>query len=287
MPTCKILKSGLWTSIQDLGRTGYAYYAIPPSGVMDSEAASLALSLVNLDLDMPLIECTMTAPSILFNDDTTIALTGANMKWCINNSEVPLYKPLHIKSGDILSGKIGQENLRSYIAIKGQIKSEKHFDSCSSYKAAQLGFNHGLPLQKNQIIEWTNVDTESLNIELEPQAKQSNEIILHQGPEYNLLSEVSKQLLTNQKFHISSQSNRMGARLKGGKLQVTSKLKDSVPVLPGFVQLPPSGEPIVILQDGQTTGGYPRIAYMKQEQLNQFNQIPFNREFKFILNSQL
>ena len=281
MPKCEILKPGLWTSVQDLGRPGLAYYAIPTSGVMDQESASLALSLLNLNNKTALLECTMTAPHIQFHGDTTIALTGADMQWTINKEKTVTYTPILIKAGDILRGTVAQNGLRSYIAVKGELKSHKHLGASASYAPAQMGFNKGLPLRKNQILEWESIGTENLNIEITPRPFNKTQVLISKGPEYYSLTAASKSHLVESEFKITSSSNRMGARLSGTTLETTTLLDKSVPVLNGFIQLPPSGQPIVILQDGQTTGGYPRIAYMAREQLNQFNQIGINQGFRF------
>lgn len=271
MPSFEILHPGLMTSIQDLGRKGLAYYAIPKSGVMDRNAARIALLLLKKGEDSPLLECTSIAPQIRFNAATRIALTGADFNWQINNSPVSLNQEIVIKKGDLLTGKATKDKLRGYIAFAGELVLQKTYNSYSTYTNAKLGGHEGRLLKKGDIIEWQDL------------AFDERIVPIRQGPEYNFLTEKGKFDLTNKQFKIGADSNRMGVRLLGEKIESTSyQLNNSAPVLPGFIQLPPNGLPIVVLQDGQTTGGYPRIAYIPGEKIPAFNQIPIGEEFKFV-----
>jgi len=272
------------TTIQDLGRTGVNFYAIPASGVMDVSAAKMANLIAGNNPSDALIECSLVGPTILFNAPTTIALTGAHMKWQLNNLAVERNTSIEINSGDILKGAYATEGLRAYIAIRGRIKSDRHYDSCSSYSYAGLGYSQGAPLAKDHILEWLPSGNAPIHIALTIPTKKQK-ILIHPGPEYDLLSEASKKLLHSASFSVSSESNRMGARLVGPELLASSQLDHSVPTLPGFIQLLPSGQLIVLLKDGQTTGGYPRVAYITSEELDHFNQLPFNRSFMFSLGA--
>lgn len=265
MNSLEVVKSGLMTSIQDLGRKGLAYYAIPHSGAMDVNAAKIALLLLNLAEDNPLIECTSIAPHIRFHASTQIALTGADFLWTINEEKVPLNTVLHLQKGDFLKGKFAKEGLRGYIAIDGKLQVDKVYGSYSTYINAQIGGFQGRLLKKGDFLQWHPASSSALNKCIIP---------IHKGPEFDYLSPDSQQALTSNPYKIGVDSNRMGIRLRGTKLEAkTYQLKHSLPVLSGFVQLPPSGLPIVILQDGQTSGGYPRIAYVREQDLGRLNQV--------------
>ncbi len=273
MPNLEIIKAGLMTSIQDLGRKGFAFYAIPNAGAMDKRAAKIALLLLNKKEDSPLIECTSTAPHIIFHAPTQIAITGADFKWTINNKEINRNTQIEIKEGDILKGLYAKDGLRGYIAINETLEIEKVYNSYSTYTNAKIGGFKGRILKKGDIIEWTPKEK---IVSINPM------IPIQKGPEFSLLSETSKQTLTSNIYTISTDSNRMGIRLLGAKLESnSSQLEYSLPVLPGFIQLPPSGLPIIVLQDGQTTGGYPRIAYIPTPYLSKLNQIPLGGKLEF------
>ncbi len=271
----EILKAGLMTSIQDQGRKNLAYYAIPMSGVMDPNAALIALLLLNKERNDPVIECTYIPPHIKFNADTEIAISGANFKWKINNKNISLNKVISIKKGDILKGGMAEKGMRGYIAFKGNLELNKEFNSYSTYTNARIGGFEGALLKKGDVIYWN----EESDLFLEDHV-----IPIRKGPEYNFLTENGKIKLSAQLFKISADSNRMGIRLEGKKIESNKyQLENSVPVLPGFIQLPPSGFPIVLLEDGQTTGGYPRIAYVPKKYFPKLNQMPLGAEIKFKL----
>ena len=128
MSNLEIIKAGMMTSIQDGGRKGFAYYAIPHSGVMDENAAKIALLLLNKAETSPLIECTTIAPHIKFNASTRIAVTGADFGWTINQQKIHRNTVLSIQQGDILKGKFAKEGMRGYIAIEGKLKIDKIYN---------------------------------------------------------------------------------------------------------------------------------------------------------------
>jgi antagonist of KipI len=273
MPSFEIIKPGLLTTIQDAGRKGLAYYAIPPSGAMDRNAARIALLLLNLAEEAPLIECTSVAPTIKFHDATQIAISGADFQWTLNDSPVGLHAVVDIQPGDILRGKMATNGLRGYIAINGNLQVDKVYNSYATYPNAGIGGYKGRMLKKGDILEWESNKEEDY---------AANTIPLLPGPEFSLLTEASQRQLQDITYTIGSDSNRMGLRLRGKRLESASyQLEYSLPVLPGFVQLPPSGLPIILLQDGQISGGYPRIAYLRERHLAVLNQIPLGGEVRF------
>ena len=282
MPSCKIIKPGLYTSLQDKGRVGMAYYAIPPSGVMDSRSADLANSLVGNPNGHPVIECCLKGPSIQFQDNTTIAITGSQMGWKIDGELIPMNTAVEIKANSMLSSSFRTKYLYAFIAIRGEIETTYSYNSCSVYPPAKLGHQEGHSFQAGDILKWDN--TNSLAESLTKQRIFSSDILITKGPEFHFLAEESMKILTSTNWAKSVDSNRMGARLTGPKLTSKNILKDSVPVLPGHIQLPPSGQPIVVLQDGQTTGGYPRIGFIDSNSLDDFNQVGLREVLKFSLS---
>lgn len=275
MGSLEIIKAGMMTSIQDLGRKGLAYFAIPNSGVMDKNAAQIALLILKKNKNHPLIECTSSAPEIKFNSETRIVITGADFTWKLNNEPINRNSILSINKNDILKGSFSKDGLRGYIALDGDLEIEKIYDSYSTYTNAKLGGFQGRLLQKGDILKWKDSNF----------SFSKNKIIpIKKGPEFHFLTKKSIHLLTSSIYKIGVDSNRMGIRLVGEKLESSSdQLDNSLPVLPGFIQLPPSGQPIIVLQDGQTTGGYPRIAYIQERYFPTLNQIPLGGEFQFQL----
>jgi len=281
MPSLLIQHPGAMTSIQDVGRKGMLYYAIPRSGALDSNAAKQALNILHLPTTTALIECTSSAPSIKFQDSTQIVLTGADFSWTINGSAIQLNTIYTIQEGDVLKGGYAKNGLRGYLVINGTIEAQQVYGSASTYVNAKIGGYQGRFLQKGDRIHWTALPVEtqhSIPIPLEI----PTEIPIYPGPEYSYLSKAARSYLVEQAYAISPDSNRMGIRLKGKPLPDWDRtLTNSRPILPGFIQLPPSGMPIILLQDAQITGGYPRIAFVPEEYLSALNQIPHGKSFTF------
>ena len=283
MPRCTIIQGGIHTTIQDKGRHGLAHFAIPPSGYMDKQAADLANLLVGNAEGGAVIECALSGPTIRFEDEAVIALTGSEMQWTVDGVAVGMYQTLRIAKGSVLKSRYSKEGLYGYIAIAGSLSTTYDHGSCAAYAPARMGHLGGQALRKGDVIEWADPSKKQPTIKVAARSV-STEISIIPGPEYQLLSAEAKERLIQGTFTKSLQSNRMGARLVGQSLQTNGVLKGSVPVFPGMIQLPPSGEPIVVLQDGQTTGGYPRIGIITDEAVDDFCQIPFKKGFRFKLS---
>ncbi len=283
-----IKKSGLHTSIQDEGRFGLAFYGIPQSGYMDSVSAKLANRIVGNESGSAVIECTYTAPSIEFGKNFIISITGANMGWTIDNNPIPRYTSLYVRKGSVLSGASAREGIRSYIAVQGEMDLEATNGSYSYYGRAGMGGLNGQLLKKGDQIPYKKRRSkwEFRFVAEEERLKLSipKLIPIHRGPEWHLLDQQSKESLMQGAWTINADSDRMGALLVGRSLSFrTSANMSSVPVFPGVIQAPYNSSPIVILQDGQTTGGYPRIACIPHQSLGLFNQIRPQEHFEFFL----
>ena len=288
MPVLEIIQPGLLTTVQDLGRKGSRFFAIPTSGAIDSISAARALLLLQHPPQAPLIECTYLPPAIRFHSPARIALTGADFRWTVNGSPMALNQVLEVKAGDELRGKGAASGFRGYIAVGGKWLGEAVYGSHATYLNGRFGGHEGRALRKGDRLEWGEMEGE-FGGEFEGEfgfgggiGVGESILPLRKGPEFDWLDSAAKDLLFNSTFTISTDSNRMGARLQGPTLQARAhQLPNSVPVLPGFIQLPPSGQPIVLLQDGQVTGGYPRIAYIPPAHLPTFNQISLGKSLRF------
>ncbi len=279
-----IKSSGTLTTIQDRGRIGSAFYAFPRSGPMDLESAGLANVLARNDAEAALIECTLVAPKIEFQTHACIVLTGAEFDWRVDGGRVRMRRVVTIPAGSVLEGGKARAGLRGYLAIAGRLNVEEQVGSRASYTYAGLGANGGKPLQAGLELSWEQPEVwpSEIDVLTLPKVKFRQTIGLTAGPEFEWLDEVSKRALFESSFQVSPSSNRMGARLEGPGLSTEGKtLGASVPVLPGIVQLPPSGQPSVVLQDGQTTGGYPRIGFIPGRELDAFNQMPLGESVRF------
>ena len=271
----KVIQPGLFTTIQDGGRHGFRNIGIPTSGFMDQESAWAANELVNNNKDESLLEITLTGPTLIFNCNCVISITGGDFNPLINNLPVKMYQSINVSSGDILKLNNTINGARSYIAISGGLNVKSLFGSKSFFSnisdSYHLKKGDEIKVSKkseSQILKW-----DKLKFNLNRFMK------VFRGPEYDLLSTNSKKKLFKNEFTINT-NNRMAYNLEE-KLQFDIKTIISSPVLPGSVQLTPSGKIIILHRDCQTTGGYPRILQLDTNSLNNLSQLKSNDKIKF------
>lgn len=280
----KVLKPGMQTTVQDLGRNGYQRQGVPMGGAMDKLALRIANLLVGNPENFAAIECCLQGPSLLFEHDTLICLGGANLSASIGGQPLRRWRPVLVKAGQELHFGKPMQGVYAYVAIGGGVAVPESLGSRSTYLRASLGGHCGRALNSGDILHQGSLTETGRSLlselllhgeacsafvealwqpepELLPQYAQEPQLRAQQGLEYHLFSENSQEYIWSQKFKVSAQSDRMGYRLQGTVLALAEKKEMlSVAVVPGTVQVPPSGQPIVLMADSQTTGGYPRIA---------------------------
>jgi len=276
---------GTLSLIQDQGRTGHAWYAIPRSGPLDPTSAQLANTIVGNPLSAPIIECHFTAPRIRFATEAMVCLTGADMSWNIDGSPVETNSTVSVTAGGLLSGSAATDHCRAYIAIHGQIETTCSFGSAATYVHAKFGGNGGKALAAGDGLRWRKPSRPVVPLQLKfDRPSSDSRLQLQPGPEFDWLDAASAKAISAAGFSISRNSDRMGARLDGPQLSTNGKrLSDSVTLLPGMIQLTPQGQLIVVLQDGQTTGGYPRIGYLNPQAIELLNQTTIGQPFRFAI----
>lgn len=277
----EVLNPGIFSSVQDLGRFGFMAYGVSESGVMDSYAAQLANLLLKNPKDAAVLEVTLLGPKLQFSDFATIAITGGDLSPQINGKQVENNHILQLEAGDILS--FGKRNIgcRAYLAIAGGFLTEKVFNSRSWYD----GITSYCKLEKGMKLPYINSEQKegSGHSSVKPgEYLTTSSIEAFPGPEFFLLEEQQKRQLQIQPFHIGKNNNRMGIQLAD---PLNNSLKPILtgPVLPGTVQLTPSGTLIVLMKDGQTTGGYPRILQLTEAGINSMAQKVMGDKIQFFL----
>lgn len=281
----EVLKPGLYSSIQDMGRPGYLKYGVPLSGAMDSYSAGLA----NLSLQNPqnsaVLEITQMGPKLRFFSATEIVLFGANLSPIINAIPIKNNKVLQIKSGDELSFGRRSEGCRCYLAISGGFKTEMVFESYSWYEGitAQFKLEKGMVLAYGPAIKKSHNEVNSA-IKVDARHLNSSTIETFPGPEFKLLPKNLKSKLWTRQFTIGKKNNRMAIQLRESLKNDLGSILTG-PVLPGTVQLTPSGNLIVLMRDCQTTGGYPRILQLTEAGINCLAQKIMGDNIKFELKS--
>ena len=271
----KIIKPGLFTTVQDNGRYGFRNIGIPYSGFMDKQSAWTANLIVNNKIEESLIEITLKGPTLLFNDNYIISITGGDFSPLINDLPVKMYEPVNVKLGDKLKINDTKSGARCYLAISGGIDVKKLFGSKSFFN----NISESYQLKKGDEIKISNNLSSNVLKKTILKFKVSKLLNVFKGPEFNLLNSKSKKYLFKTKFTIRA-NNRMAYNLEE-KLPVRLKSIVSSPVLPGSVQLTPSGKIVILHRDCQTSGGYPRILQLNKKSLNHLSQLKSNEKIKF------
>ncbi|MDF1808775.1 MAG: 5-oxoprolinase/urea amidolyase family protein [Phycisphaerales bacterium] len=288
-----VIHPGVLSSVQDTGRNGYRHVGVPKSGAFDSVSLRIGNRLLdNSDSDAA-IEMTMSGGEFRFTASTVVCLTGANaddavIKIGIHQEKLHHRQPTVIPTGSML--KIGRltNGLRGYLCIAGGIQSPQVLDSRSSLVSlpdAGLGSaiksGDRLPFDEYQTTE----------TDLLVSSKFEDENLIHDGStvlrivpgaHYELFSKLQCAALGDQRFQVSDQSNRAGVRLSKSKIPGVIPISlSSEGTLQGYVQVPPSGEPIILGVDGPTTGGYPVIACVIEADQHVLAQCEIREQFRF------
>ena len=271
----KFISKGLYTTIQDDGRFGYRNIGVPSSGYMDRESAQTANLIIDNPINNPVIEATLIGPTIKFEKSTFICITGSDFNPMLNESRISLYTPLKVNKGDILKINNSSIGSRCYISIKGGIKVDKVLGSKSYYPQ----ISDSSIIEKGDEFKFETNNSEP-NYKLINQKFELNKNLkVFKGPEFNSLNKGSINKIIDQEFSIGI-NNRMAYNLKE-KIQAGTSSIISSPVIPGTVQLTPSGQMIILHRDCQTTGGYPRILQLDEKSLNNLAQLRIGDKIKF------
>lgn len=275
----KVIQPGLFTTIQDGGRHGYRNIGIPTSGFMDQESAWAANKIVDNDREESLIEITLKGPTLLFNNNCTISITGGDFNPLINGMPIKMYESINVKLGDTLKINNTKNGARCYLAISGGIDVKSIFGS----KSFLSNITESYYLRKGDEIKISDNFNNKILKKNKLKFKLNRSMDVFKGPEFDLLSIKVKNILFENEFTIRSNS-RMAYNLDE-KAQIGIKSIISSPVMPGSVQLTPSGKIIILHRDCQTIGGYPRILQLDKNSLNNLSQLKSNDKIKFSLIS--
>jgi antagonist of KipI len=265
-----VIDGGFFTTVQDGGRIGYRNAGVPVGGVMDAWAYRLANALVGNEGDEAVLEATMSGPTLRFHVETVIAVCGGDFPCTLNGEPMAMWKPVIIRPGDVLKVGVCQAGWRAYIAVSGGIGVPSVMGSRSTYVPAQLGGLSGRPLQPGDVLPIGTAREHNIRKPfrwgLSSDAGRyidgkTKTVRAVPGPEYSEFTPESRRQFFAARYHVTPQSDRIGYRLSGPAL-VLGREREMVSeaVVFGTVQVPTSGQPIVLMADSQTTGGYPRIA---------------------------
>ena len=250
-------------TVQDSGRPGYRKLGVPLSGFMDDYSARIANYLVGNPGNAPLLEFLLAGPTVRFNASAVFAVVG-DVDGRLNGIPIEPWTSYWAKRGDVLEVGTLRNGLYGYIAFAGGIKCERLLGSCSAYPKANLG----RPLKVGDRLSLgyailAGRGGRYLPPELRPDySSKEREILVVLGPNLEHFTDGGVETFLNSEYTVTPEIDRMGYRLDGPAIEHSSLGADIVtePLMPGTVQVPASGRPIVMMKDAQTTGGYAKIA---------------------------
>ena len=279
-----VLNSGLLTTIQDRGRYGYEKYGVIVSGAMDQYSMKIANILVGNDENEGVLEITLIGPALKIKKGNLISITGADISPTINEKKVPMGRPIYLHEDCIL--KFGKciSGCRAYVAIAGGIDVPVVMESKSTYLRCGIGGQDGRAIKKDDVINIGKKTSMSLDIIDKLKVINTKESFVYtkwyakslnmnqnspiyirvfEDMQFKDIREESIREFFTKPFIIDSKSDRMGYRLNGPKVELSEKIEMiSGEVSFGTIQVPPDGNPIILLADRTTAGGYPKIAHV-------------------------
>ena len=261
-----VLNPGLLTTVQDQGRIGYQQFGVSVSGVMDPRSASLANILVGNDEKEAVLECTMMGPHLQFDKANCIAITGGDLMPTLDGKPIPNYTAVKVEAGQVLKFTMPKTGCRAFIAFAGGLDIPEVMGSRSTYMKAKIGGVEGRKLVKGDVIgfrapkaELKNMNFRSMASEFVPRKEYTVRVVL--GPQDDYFTDAGIETFLSQVYTVTAEFDRMGCRLEGAAIQHKDGgdiISDGIAF--GAIQVPSSGQPIIMLGDRQTTGGYTKIA---------------------------
>jgi len=264
----EVLEPGLLTTVQDLGRYGYERYGVPVSGAMDQFALRAANLLVGNPPHAAALEITLAGPTLRATDKCLIAVTGADLSLRVNDWEMPPWMAIFVRQGWTITFGDRKSGCRAYLAVAGGIDVMPIMGSRSTYLSGGFGGVEGRALRQGDVIPVGVVPFHlperagrSFPSNLVPDYSDAPEIHVVLGPQDDYFTDEGMATFLSGEYQVGPTSDRMGYRLQGPEIAHKGRadvISDGIPL--GAVQVPADRQPIVMMADRQTTGGYPKIA---------------------------
>jgi len=287
--TASLLEAGLLTTVQDLGRPGHLRYGIPASGPVDRQAFILANRLVGNPDTAAGLECTLAGPTLQMMEERVIAVTGADMPLTVNGREFPRWTALRVKPGDVVRLGPSRSGMRAYLALAGGVAVPLALGSRSTYLRGRLGGYRGRSLERGDLlsvgrpqVELPRLEGRAVRPELIPDYGDGVEVRVVLGPQDDRFTADGTATFLRGPYEMTHQSDRMGARLKGPVITHARGhdiISDGIPL--GGVQVAGDGQPIVLLADRQSTGGYTKIATVCSFDVGRVGQVRPGQRLRF------
>ena len=282
----KVIRPGINTTFQDQGRKSLYHIGIPFSGVMDNRNFLIANKLVGNEFNFPVIEFAYQGPQLkYFGEKINISITG-DVKFLLKKSSGVIdgtcYKSFTLENGDELDIISTNKSVYGYLAIGGELDVKYQWLSCSTNTKANIGANDGKKLAINQKINILKINENLSHKNLNYVNTKIENIRVIKGTNFDYFSENGKDIFFKKEFIVSKLSDRMGMRLEGPEIEniVDTNIK-SEGLIKGVIQVPADGNPIIMLSDHGTIGGYPKIGVVISADYDKLVQLTPGSKVKF------
>lgn len=262
----RVLKAGMLTTVQDLGRNGYQSQGFSVAGVMDVRSFKIANLLLDNPENEAVLEFTLIGPTLQFTSDTIIAITGGDFQPMINGEPAPMYTALYMKRGDILKFGSARTGSRGYIAFSSYLDIPVVMGSRCTNLKSKIGGYKGRKLKDEDYIGFRIKRRYlpfflSRKLDLDEFDEEEVTLRVVMGPQDDMFTKQGIHTLLSETYTVTSDFDRMGCRLEGSFIASKNGsdiISDGIAF--GSIQVPAHGKPIILLADRQTTGGYAKIA---------------------------
>ena len=282
----EVIRPGTNTTFQDLGRKNLFHIGIPFSGAMDNRNYILANAIAGNKENAPVIEFAYQGPLLKLKGDKINFTISGNVNFNIlkkkEKIEGTCYQNYILEDGDELDILSTNKSVYGYLAISGNFDVQFQWNSCSTNTKANIGANDGKKIEKDQLINILDTHSENSKRKLEYINSKIENIRVIKGTNFNYFSEESKKFFFDKEFSVTKLSDRMGMRLEGVKIEnvVDTNIK-SEGIIKGVIQVPADGNPIIMLSDHGTIGGYPKIGVVISADYDKLVQLPPGSKVKF------
>ena len=282
----EVIRPGINTTFQDSGRKNLYHIGIPFSGAMDNRNFILANIIAGNKENTPVIEFAYQGPLLKFKGEKVNFNIAGNVSFkLIKKKEIiegNCYENYTLEDGDQLDIISTNKTVYGYLAISGNFEVQFHWNSCSTNTKANVGANDGKKLDKNQLIKILDTHSHKSKRKLEYINSKIENIRVIKGTNFDYFSEMSKKNFFEKEFSVTKLTDRMGMRLEGQKIEniVDTNIK-SEGIIKGVIQVPADGNPIIMLSDHGTIGGYPKIGVVITADYDRLVQLQPGSKIKF------
>jgi antagonist of KipI len=266
--TLSVLSPGLQTTVQDLGRWGHQAHGVPVAGAMDPFAHRLANALVGNGRDAATLEVTLVGPHLRFDDARVFAIAGASFEATLDERAVPLETPVAARPGALLTFRRRYHGARGYLAVGGGVDVPPVLGSRATHVPTAMGGMNGRALGRGDVLPLGVAASPGVTRRFEPTTtaeRRAGDGPIHvrvlAGPQEDRFLPEALRALLSAPYRVGADSNRMGYRLEGPALRhrrSADVISDATPI--GSIQVPGAGQPVLLMADRQTTGGYAKLA---------------------------